>query len=160
MTEAIPEVAGTVLTGLLILATAVWVGGFAVIAVVAHVARRTLPPSSRVALFQGLGRTYGLVAAVALASAYGVGAILLYGRAWDGQLSATAVVAVALPVATAVGVAQARRMSRIRQHALDQPADALLAEQIRRGARHAAALRALIGVLSLALLALGIMLGQ
>jgi uncharacterized membrane protein len=160
MTEAIPAVAGTVLTGALILAAAVWVGGFAVIAVVARVARRTLPPSSRVALFQGLGRTYGLVAAVALASTYGVGATLLYGRAWDGQLSATAVVATALPVTTAVGVAQARRMSRIRREALDRPADAMLAERIRRGARLAAALRALIGVLTLALLALAIMLGR
>jgi hypothetical protein len=160
MAEAMPEVAAAALTGVLVLAAAVWVGGFAVIAVVARVARRTLPPSSRVAFFRGLGRTFGLVAAVALASAYGIGASLLYGRAWDVQLSATAVVATALLVATAGGVAQARRMSRIRRQALDQPADALLAEQIRGGARRAAALRALIGVLSLALLALGIMLGQ
>jgi uncharacterized membrane protein len=160
MVAALSDMADTVLTGVLILAAAVWLGGFVVIVVVARVARRTLPPSSQVALFRSLGRTYGLVATLALASVYGIGASLLYGRAWDGHLTATAVVATALLMATAVGVAQARRVSRIRRQALDQPADALLAEQIRQGKRLAAALRALIGVLSLAMLALAIMVSR
>jgi uncharacterized membrane protein len=147
------------LTGLLILATAVWIGGVAAITIVARVASRTLTPDARVTFFRGLGRSYGVVGTAALALAYGTGAAIVYGRPWDNTLTVTAVVATLLLFATTTGAAQARRMSRLRRHALDHPDDAEMRGQVRRGASRAGVLRASIGLLSLALLALGVLLG-
>jgi len=149
-----------VLSGVLILATSVWVGGLVVIAVVSRVATRTLDPGARVAFFRALGRTYGVVGTLALALGYGAGAALVYDRPWDGLLSATATVAAALVATTAFGVGQARRMSRLRRAALDQPTDDVLARAVDRGAGRAGTLRGLIALLSLALLGLGVLLGR
>lgn len=148
-----------VVTGLLILATAVWLGGIVAIFVVARVASRTLEPAARVRLFRGLGRSYGIVGNTALAVAYGCGAYLVYGRPWNGQLTAAAVVATALFGVTAAGIVSARRMSRLRRRRVEQPDDAALADAVHRGAVTAGVLRGLIGLLSLALLALGVLLG-
>jgi hypothetical protein len=134
-----------------LLAACVWVGGFVAIAVVARVARRQLEPGARVAFFRALGRSYGVVGGVALAVALACGAALLADRAWDGTALAAIVVAVALVLATVAGVAQARGMTRLRRRALG---DAALAAQVRTGAARAALLRAAIGALSVALLAL------
>jgi hypothetical protein len=153
------EATAAALTGVLITATAVWVGGLVAIAVVARVADRILEPAARVSFFRGLGRSYGIVGTGALAVAYGTGASLVYGRSWDGQMIATAVVATALVVVTGTGIAQARRMSRLRRLTLDQPDDRELVDRVRRGAGRAGVLRALIALLSLALLALGVLLG-
>jgi hypothetical protein len=60
---------------------------------------------------------------------------------------------------TGVGIAQARRMSRLRRCSLDRPDDRELVDQVRLGARNANALRALIAMLSFVLLALGVLLG-
>lgn len=146
------------LAGVLILATAVWIGGFVAIVVVARAARRALGPAERVAFFRALGRTYGVVGTGALVVALGTGASLVYGRPWDGALVAAVVVAAALVATLAAGVVQARRMTRLRRDALRHPGDAPLAARVRRRARAAAALRAMIGGLSLALLALGVLL--
>lgn len=56
---------------------------------------------------------------------------------------------------TVAGVAQARRMTRLRQDALRPPGRPELTAKVRRGARNATVLRAAIAALSLALLALG-----
>jgi hypothetical protein len=64
-------------------------------------------------------------------------------------------VAAALVLALAVGVVQARRMTRLRRAALAEPERPELAEQVARGAQRATVLRAAIGLLSLALIALG-----
>lgn len=144
-----------ILLGVFALAAATWVGGYVAVAIVARVATRTLLPAQRVALFRGLGRSYGTVGGAALVVALGTGAWLLTGRSWDATLTVTAAVAAALLLATAVGVAQARRMTRLRRAALQQPDSPLLAAQIRHGARSASLLRAMIGLLSLALIALG-----
>jgi hypothetical protein len=108
-----------------------------------------------VAFFRALGRSYLLVGAPALALAIGTGAGLASDHPWDGLLVATVVAAAALVVSLAVGVAQARRMTRLRAAALAAPPDSRLARRIRRGARAATVLRALIGLLSLTLIALG-----
>lgn len=121
----------TALAGLPVLATAVWVGGFVTIAVVARIATRTLASADRVAFFRGLGRAHGVVGGLALAVALVVGAILLYARSWDGPLTAAVVVAAALLGATVVGVAQARGMTRLRGHADARPDDVDLAARIR-----------------------------
>lgn len=148
--------AAAAVTGLLILAASVWVGGYVAIAVVARVATGTMDPVTRATFFRGLGRTYGLVGTVALAVAYGSGAALLFGRPWSALLVVSVLVAVALAVTTAYGVRQARKMGRLRRKAFDAPDDRTLGRRVRAGARRAAVLRAGIGVLSVALLALGV----
>lgn len=149
-----------VLTGLLIFGACVWIGGLIAIVVVARVASATLDPGARVAFFRGLGRAYGIVGTAALALAYGTGIALVVGRPWSWQLTATAVVATALVAATAIGIAQARRMSRWRRRLLEQPGETQLAARVRVGAGRAAALRTAIAVLSLALLGLGVLLAS
>jgi hypothetical protein len=61
-------------------------------------------------------------------------------------------------IVTGAGVAQARRMTRLRQRAQRQPGNTKLAGLVRRGALSAAVLRAVIAALSLALIALGVLL--
>jgi uncharacterized membrane protein len=151
----LPRPAETSLAAVLVLATAVWIGGLIAIFVVARVARTTLGPAERVAFFRGLGRAYGLVGGTALAVALASGAVLAATYRWDGQLAAGAVIAAALVAATAAGVIQARRMTRLRQDALRDPGSPGLTAKVRRGARSAAVLRTAIAALSLALLALG-----
>lgn len=146
----------TVLTGLLVFATSLWLGGLFAIAIVARVATRTLDPAARVTFFRGLGRCYAAVGTAALLLAYGTGAALLRDHPWDSTMVAVAVVALALGAALAVGMVQARRMTILRRRALDQPGDTALEASVRRGARLAGVLRGLIGVLSLTLLALGV----
>jgi hypothetical protein len=157
---ALSQPASDVLTGFLILGCSVWVGGLISIFVVARVARRALPPVDRVAFFRGLGRAYGPVGGAALGVALGCGAALLWGRAWDATLAAAAAIAACLVAVTATGVAQARRMTRLRQDALAGHGDVTLDGRVRRGALGAAVLRAAIAALSLALVALGVVLAR
>jgi len=146
-----------VLTGLLIFATAVWLGGLVTIAIVARVATRTLDPAARVAFFRDLGRSYGIVGVAALVLAYATGAALLRDHPWDATLAATVAVAAALALTLGVGMMQARRMTVLRRQALGLADDTALAARVRRGAVRARVLRGLIGVLSLILLALGVL---
>jgi len=143
------------LLGVFTLSSSVWVGGYVAIAVVARVSGRTIAPDQRVAFFRSLGRTYGIVGGAALLVALGTGIGLLGHHAWDGTLAAATVLAAALVVALAVGIAQARRMTRLRIRVLADSADPQLARRVRHGARSATLLRAAIGLLSLALIALG-----
>ncbi len=155
MALVLPQPAEASLAVVLVLATAVWVGGLVAIFVVARVAHATLGAADRVAFFRGLGRADGLAGGGALAAALASGAVLASRYRWDGQLTASTVIAAGLLAATAAGVAQARRMTRLRQDALRDPGCPELTARVRRGARNAAALRATIAALSLALLALG-----
>jgi hypothetical protein len=152
---ALPQPAEASLAIVLVLATAVWIGGLVTIFVVARVAHATLRPGERVAFFRGLGRAYGPVGGVALMAALATGAVLAAQYRWDSQLTASTVMAAGLVTVTVTGIAQARRMTRLRRDALRDPDCADLAAKVRRGARNAAILRAAIAVLSLALLALG-----
>jgi len=155
MALTLPRPVAASLAAVLVLATAVWIGGLVAIFVVARVAHATLGPAERVAFFRGLGRAYGLVGGIGLTIALASGAVLAATYRWDGQLTASAVLAAGLVAVTVAGVAQARRMTRLRQDALRGPGSAELTAKVRRGARSAAALRAAIAALSLALLALG-----
>ncbi|MQA73744.1 MAG: hypothetical protein GEU88_05265 [Solirubrobacterales bacterium] len=137
-----------------LLAASVWVGGFVAIAVVTRVARRQLDHPQQVAFFRALGRSYGVVGGVALVIALAGGAALLSERDWDGAALPAVMLAAALLIATLAGVVQARGMTRLRQRSVCDPADAALAARVRRGAVRALALRAAIGALTLALLAL------
>lgn len=149
-----------VVLGLFTLASGVWVGGYVAIVVVARVATRTLTPAHRVAFFRALGRAYLGVGFPALLVALGTGAGLAIGRRWDATFSAAAGVAAALVAALLLGVVQARRMGRLRGFALAAPEDAVRQRQVRRAARAAAALRGGIGLLTLALIALGSLLAS
>jgi uncharacterized membrane protein len=147
--------APTPLIALHALSASVWVGGLVAIFVVARVAAATLDPPARVAFFRTLGRTYGVVGSVALVVGLVTGALLLRGHRWDGLLVATAIVAGALLVATAVGMAQARAMTRLRRRALTGAGGVALDPRIRRGAALAGALRATIALLTVTLVVLG-----
>ena len=73
--------------------------------------------------------------------------------AWgEATTLAGAVIAAALTIATAAGVTQARRMTRLRERAAREPDDDAFADLVRRSAARALALRAVIGALTLALL--------
>ncbi|MGH3279610.1 MAG: hypothetical protein ACRDNW_10795 [Trebonia sp.] len=153
---SLPTPAEASLTGVLVFAAAIWIGGIVAIIVVAIVARATLGTAERVRFFRGLGRAYGPVGGIALVIALASGAVLAAARPWNGALTASAVVAAVLVACTAAGVVQARRMTRLRQAALREPGNPRMMAKIRQGARNAAALRASIATLSLALLALGV----
>ena len=117
-----------------------------------RIARRQLEPAGQVDFFRALGRTFGRVSAIALAIALAGGVVLLDDHGWDGTAVAVAIVAGALPFVTAVGVVQARGMTRLRRAAATDHGASDLGEHVRRGAARAAALRSGIGVLTLAAL--------
>lgn len=156
--NTLPTAADAVLAVLLVLAAAVWVGGYVAIVVVARVATATLDSADRVSFFRGLGRRYLLVGGPALVVALVTGGVLLVGRPWGGTLTAVAVLTGVLIGVTVVAVLQARRMTRLRKRALTESADEPLKARVRRGAVHAGLLRACIGLLSVALLVLGVVL--
>ncbi|MGH8959811.1 MAG: hypothetical protein ACRDWT_01170 [Jatrophihabitantaceae bacterium] len=147
-----------VLLGVFTLASCTWVGGYVAIAVVARAATAALAPDQRVAFFRALGRSYIRVGVPALIVALGTGAALMSENAWDGTSTAATVLAGALVVALAAGVVQARRMTRLRRDALAAAEDPRLSASVRQGARSATVLRAAIGLLTLALIALGALL--
>ncbi|HVW16959.1 MAG TPA: hypothetical protein VHB30_01810 [Solirubrobacteraceae bacterium] len=153
MTVVVVAGARALLSFAALLGACVWVGGFVAIVVVARVAREHLDHPGQVAFFRALGRRYLRLGGVALLAALGAGAALLARHRWDGTVLATVLVAAALLLVTVVGVLQARAMTRLRSRALHDP-DPAVAARVRREARHAGALRAGIGLLSLALVAL------
>jgi hypothetical protein len=146
----------TFLIAVEMLAGSIWVGSLVCIAVVSTVARDVLDPSSRIALFRGIGRRYGVVGTAALIAAIGVGCALA-GRPsrWTGSMTAALVLAVALVALTALGMLQARRMTVRRLQAVDRLDDEGLSRSVRRGAVVAGALRGAIALLTLIILALG-----
>jgi hypothetical protein len=144
-----------VAVALLVIGAATWVGGFVTVVVVNRVAARTLPPADRVAFFRAFGRTFGATAGVALVLALVGGGVLMRHHPFDATAIATVVLAVALVAATAIGVAQARAMTRLRGAVLAAAGDATT---VARGARNAAALRSLIGVITIALLTFAVLL--
>ncbi|MEO5745360.1 MAG: hypothetical protein ABIQ53_12340 [Terracoccus sp.] len=143
------------LVAVLVLATSVWVGGYVAIVVVARTAAATLEPAVRVQFFRSLGRRYLWVGGPALLVALMTGTVLLRDHVWNSLLTATTVAAFALSALLAVAVGQARRMTRLRRRSVADPANTRLTQQVTRAARAAAAHRALLGLLTLALVVLG-----
>jgi hypothetical protein len=88
------------------------------------------------------------------------GTALLARRGWDQAADVAVLLALALAIATVMGVAQARRMTRLRRRAVRERDDPALLASIDRGARQALILRTSIGALTLALLALGAVLAS
>ncbi|PRZ41515.1 hypothetical protein CLV47_10962 [Antricoccus suffuscus] len=138
-----------VLIGALVLGTAIWVGGFVMIIVLSRASRAVLQTADRVALFRGFGRGYLPVAGVAMVLIVLPGGVLLGQRPWDGLATTLVILVACTAAATAVGVVQARAMTRLRKAALKAPDD--LDRRVRRGAQRALVLRATIGVLTVAM---------
>jgi len=134
-----------------VLAASVWIGGLVTIGIVAQIVRRQLEPAARVSFFRSLGRRYLTVGGASLLVALASSALLLARGPWAGEKTVAVAVAAALVLATAAGVAQARSLTVLRQRALEDPLQSRLADRIRRRARTATFLRALIGSLTLAL---------
>lgn len=149
------DAAEAIVLAVFTLATSIWIGGYVAIAVIARTATATVDPDSRVAFFRSLGRSYLWIGLAALVVAVAAGGVLARDRDWDALLVATVVVAAVLLVSFAVAAVQARRMTVLRRSLLGSPDDKQLSEQVRRGARVAGGLRAVLGLLSVALVVLG-----
>lgn len=139
----------TILLVLLILAASVWIGGAACLIVVSRVTRTTLNAVDRVAFFRQLGRRWGIVGTAALIVAYACGLILLLTTDWTPLSTWLVVLGVALAIALATGILQARRITRRRRVA----ASAGLAAP---GSHSATFLRAGIVALSVAMVVLAV----
>jgi len=85
--------------------------------------------------------------------------VLLARRPFDVRAGLTVGFAVVLFAAAVAGMIQARRMGSLRLQALEAADDPQLAARVRAGVRVATALRGSIGLTSLALLAMGVLLG-
>lgn len=156
MTAALPTVVQGVVLGVLLVSSAVWLGGWVALVVVSRSTSATLDRAARVAFFRHFGRRWGIVSTVALLLAYATGGMFLFATTWDSVSTWLVVLAVTLLVILGPGVLQARRMSRLRRAALAAPADEQLASRVRSSRRAAVALRGGIGLLSLAMLVLAV----
>lgn len=144
----------TLLVALVYVAGAIWLGGLATILVVVRAAGRSLPPAERVMFLRELGRGYLPLGGAALVVLLGAGFALLLTRPWDLRATLAVVLGLTLAVVLAVGVRQARLLTRLRQQALNDPdRPASKAAELRRVARRATVLRTCIAVLTLALFA-------
>ncbi|MEO7374579.1 MAG: hypothetical protein ABIW36_11895 [Terrimesophilobacter sp.] len=155
MNLELPFVLARVLAGLLMLGGAVWIGGFIALIIFSRSTKKALTTSQRVAVFRELGRRYLKVAGVAFVLVVIPGGVLLASRRADGYTLAVLLIAMLLIVGTAVAVKQARHMSRMRRAAVAEP-DAVDPTALHRGTRVASALRASLGVCSLALFVLAV----
>lgn len=150
-----PDAARAVLIALFILSSGIWIGGYAVLPIIARVATKELDPGDRVVFFRTLGRVYGTMGTTALVVALATGAGLMTQITWGATAWATVIVAALLVIALLIGMAQARAMTRMRRQLVQQPDDTALSERVAREARRATYLRAGLGVLTLVLIGLG-----
>jgi hypothetical protein len=138
-----------------LLSASVWVGSLVCLAVVTSAARRVLDAFSQVALFRLVGRRYGLVGTGSLLVAIGVGLTLAWPpRSWSAAFDAVVALAGVLVMATALGMAQARRMTIHRSRALHDPADRAIHRALHRGTLLAMVLRSTLGLVSVAIVVL------
>lgn len=147
-----PTALTVVLTVILLIAAAIWIGGYCTVAVVAIISSRTLEPEARVRFFQRFGRAYFRFAGAALAVIYAVGWTLLSRTDWSGEHTRMLVASILLLFVLGAGIVQARDLTRRRARLALAPEDGALASSIHIRARAALILRIMIGVLSLGLL--------
>lgn len=152
----LPDAVRIIALGVLVLGGSVWLGGFVTLIMVSRSATATMAAADRVAFFRHFGRRFGSLSTAALVGAMVAGAVLLSADEWDGLSTTLVVVAVALLAAVAIGVVQAKRMTRLRRAALSSPGDARAAARIAVGSRYAVRLRAGIGAVSLLLFVLAL----
>jgi hypothetical protein len=143
----------TLLITIEIIAASVWIGSLVCLALVSRVAGQTLDGPSRVALFRGIGRLYGIVGSACLVIALFVG-FLLVEPVTGGADAALIAACVVLLVVSVAGMLQARRMTVRRGAANDAPQSASAARAVQHGAAVAGVLRASIAVVTLAIVVL------
>ena len=140
---------------IVMLGASIWVGSLVCLALVSSVTRRVLDERSRVMLFRGVGRRYGVVGTGSLIVAMAAGLTLTWPPTeYSRDEVAVTLLSGALLAATTAGMLQARRMTVRRRHGLAAPHDPQVAGLIRRGSIAAGILRGLIGALTLGLLLL------
>jgi uncharacterized membrane protein len=113
-----------VLLVLLILATSVWIGGAICLTVFSRISRTALSASDRVVLFRTVGRLWGIIGTIALVVAYICGLILLLEAPWTALSTWLVALGVLVAVILAIGIVQARRMTRLRRVAAAEGAPA------------------------------------
>jgi uncharacterized membrane protein len=143
------------LAAILAIGAGVWVGGLATVIILSASSRKTIAAADRVPLFRDFGRRFagfmGVTALLVVAPA------LVLASAAPGPLTASVLLlALGLLVGTAVGILQARRMTKLREAAAE-PAGAADTGRLRRNATIAAALRIILVLGYLALLALAVL---
>lgn len=145
----------TPLVAVELVAASIWVGSLVCLAVVTAAARRVLDTPSQVVLFRAVGRRYGLVGTTALLVAIGAGLALSWPpAAWSPITDWAVALAGLLVIASGVGMAQARAMTRLRRQATSAPEDQGLAVSMRRGRLLAYMLRGLMAAVTLAIVVL------
>jgi putative copper export protein len=148
-----------------LIGAAVWAGGLVFLGIAAVVARRTIPPTERVAFFRMLGRRFAIVAAVAAAAIAASGIDMATDRlaSWNalldtgyGRILFAKIVLFALTVAEAAvhSLVLGPRLGRLREALLDAPGDAALQARLRRTAAVSGILSALMLVQTIAILVL------
>lgn len=147
--------ADTLLVTVAMLAGSTWVGSLLCLAIVTRAARQTLDRQSQVALFQVVGKQYGAVGTTALLTAVVAGVVLAWPPAsWSPTMVAAAVVSGSLVVVTAIGMSQARKMTKLRRRAIGNTSDIATAKAVVQGQRLATFLRTLIAGLTLVVVVL------
>ncbi len=150
------SVGRTALITIELLASSIWVGSLVCLAVVARATTNALPQASRVQLFRNVGQLYGRLGTACLVVAIGIGFALAGSPGnWGAQLATALALSLLLLAITVAGMMQARRMTKLRTQALEHADDDSWAQRVQRGATQAAALRGLIGLLTLAVVVLG-----
>lgn len=134
-----------------ILACAIWIGGYVTVIVVSAITRKTLDGRTRVDFFRRFGAAIFAVTIPALLVAYASGWTLLARLPWSGGLTRMAVGSAALLLVVVVGVIQARDLTRLRRRLAAEAGNDNLARTIRKRAHAATAARGLIGILTLGL---------
>lgn len=138
-----------------VVATSAWVGGYISLALMTRTAAAALDPAARVAFFRTLGRASLWVNVPSLLIALGTGAVLARDRAGDGLYIAAVIVAAVLLIVFAVAVFQAKRMTKLRRAAHQEPADPAKQAIVAAAAKRALVLRTGLGVLTVALVVIG-----
>ncbi|HET8985534.1 MAG TPA: hypothetical protein VFN03_07225, partial [Trueperaceae bacterium] len=148
----------TVWSTLLVAASGIWLGALLTVPLLASATSRTVAPAERTELFVVFGRRFAVLMGAVLALALLASGMLVTIRSEPLTVGALALV-VGLLVATAVGIAQARRMSGLRRAAAVDGAGgggSVSDRDVRRNAAVATALRGFIGLLSVAILVMAV----
>lgn len=138
-----------------LIAASIWTGGMVCIAVVFQVARRVLDESAQAELFRAVGRRYGVVGTTSLLVAVAAGVGLSWPpTSWSAAIATAFVLAALLTATTAVGMKQARSMSKLRREMVVGSRGVSTREALRRGRRVANALRGAMALMTLAVILL------
>ena len=148
-----------------LIAAAVWAGGLVFLGVAVGAARRTLADRERIALFRQLGRRFLVVGGIAMLVLIATGTDLAADRlAAFGDLFDTdygkrlaeklGLVVVVIGLTAFHSLVQGPVLSRLRERALERPADPELAAAIRRKAARAGIVSLLNLLATLAILVL------